>query len=78
VIFRYFPKLFLQVFIAMNIIWFTWSLEKTYHSDGQRMSICRAHLALRPESSDQVVAGSEYMLELGHPCPTHHIGDLNS
>lgn len=27
---------FLQVFIAVHIIWFTWSLEKTYHSDGQK------------------------------------------
>lgn len=69
---------FLQMFIAVNTISFTWSLEKTYHSDGQRMSICRAHLALRPQSNNQVVAGSEHMLELGHPCPMHHIGDLNS
>lgn len=78
-VFRSFPKLFfLKVLTAVNIIWFTWSLEKTYHSDGQRMSICRAHLALRARRSSQVVAGSEYMLELGHPCPTHHVGDLNS
>lgn len=58
--------------------WFTWSLQKTYHSDGQRMSICRAHFALRPWSRSQVVAGSEYKLELGHPCPTHRVSDLNS